>query len=75
MGGGKNPLMQKIRKIDNSWKSFNTRTIERSPVGRNNALAYGVVAATLVTVHHQLASQVIFNDFRYYAKYRQRNTA
>lgn len=34
--------------IRRDWKSFNTRTIERSPVGRNHALAYGVVAATII---------------------------
>ncbi len=38
MGGGKNPLMQKIRKIDNSWKSFNTRTIGSSPASRSTFL-------------------------------------
>ena len=33
--------------IRRDWQSFNTRTIERSPVRRNHALAYGVVAATI----------------------------
>ena len=32
--------------IRRDWPSFNTRTIERSPVGRSHALAYGVAAAT-----------------------------
>ncbi|MFX1095070.1 hypothetical protein ABEM57_20895, partial [Escherichia coli] len=30
--------MQKIRKIDNSWKSFNTRTIGSSPANRSTFL-------------------------------------
>ncbi|WP_206752931.1 hypothetical protein, partial [Citrobacter freundii] len=34
--------------IRRDWQSFNTRTIERSPVGRNHALAYGLVAATII---------------------------
>ncbi|MCV9862267.1 hypothetical protein OIM19_18770, partial [Salmonella enterica subsp. enterica serovar Senftenberg] len=33
--------------IRHDWQSFNTRTIERSPVGRNHAPAYGVVAASI----------------------------
>jgi hypothetical protein len=42
VGGGKNPLMQKIRKIDNSWKSFNTRTIEKFTSQPQHVLAYDV---------------------------------
>ncbi|PND43797.1 hypothetical protein B7440_16515 [Escherichia coli] len=38
VGGGANPLMLKIRKIDNSWKSFNTRTIGSSPASRSTFL-------------------------------------
>ncbi|WP_420253551.1 hypothetical protein, partial [Citrobacter freundii] len=37
--------------IRRDWQSFNTRTIERSPVGRNHALAYGVVAATIIFLY------------------------
>ena len=33
--------------IRRDWQSFNTRTIGREPVGRNHALAYGLVAATI----------------------------
>lgn len=38
MGGDANPLIQKIRKIYNSWKSFNTRTIGSSPANRSTFL-------------------------------------
>ncbi len=38
MGGGTNPLMQKICKIGSNWKSFNTRTIGSSPANRSTFL-------------------------------------
>ena len=38
MGGGANPLMQKICKIGSNWKSFNTRTIGSSPANRSTFL-------------------------------------
>ncbi|MGI3452958.1 hypothetical protein ACRQQF_27085, partial [Citrobacter arsenatis] len=43
--------------IRRDWQSFNTRTIERSPVGRNHALAYGMVAATINFAGYLSASQ------------------
>lgn len=42
------PLLLKV-----DCQSFSTRTIEREPVGRNNALAYGMVAAVIIfTTEH-----------------------
>ncbi|WP_275256674.1 hypothetical protein, partial [Citrobacter freundii] len=37
--------------IRGDWQSFNTRTIECSPVGRSHALAYSVVAATIIFLY------------------------
>ena len=34
--------------IRRDWQSFNTRNMGRSPVGRNHALAYGMVAAAVI---------------------------
>ncbi|OAO61995.1 hypothetical protein OO96_24510 [Escherichia coli] len=38
MGGGANPFIQKICKINNGCKSFNTRTIGSSPASRSTFL-------------------------------------
>ena len=36
----------RLSTIRRDWQSFNTRTTERSPVGRSHAPAYGMVAAS-----------------------------